>query len=295
MHFVDAKGILSPQNGMNLYRGCTHGCICCDSRSTCYGFTHAFEDIEVKRNAPELLEKALRSKRSKCMISTGSMCDPYLHLEDELHLTQDCLKVIERYGFGVAIQTKSTRILRDIDLLGAINRKAKCVAQFTLTTADEALCRIIEPNVSTTAERIEALKRFQSRGIPTVVWITPLLPFINDTEENLRCLLDACISCGVKGIISSNFGLTLRDGDREYFFHALDRHFPGMKERYAAAYGNAYELPSPNADALQTLFTDTCTRHGILCTPGDCFAYLHTLPVRQRQLSIFGDAENAPE
>ena len=120
MHFVDAKGILSQQNGMNVYRGCTHGCIYCDSRSACYGFTHAFEDIEVKRNAPQLLEKALRSKRRKCMIGTGAMCDSYMHCEEELQITRKCLELIERYEFGAAIQTKSDRILRDLDLLKRI-------------------------------------------------------------------------------------------------------------------------------------------------------------------------------
>ena len=147
MHFVEAKGILSSGNGMNLYRGCTHGCIYCDSRSKCYGFNHAFEDIEVKGNAPELLEKALRSKRKKCMIGTGAMCDPYMHCEEELELTRKCLEVIERYGYGVAIQTKSDRILRDLELLKRIHEKAKCVVQMTLTTYDETLCRIVEPNV----------------------------------------------------------------------------------------------------------------------------------------------------
>ena len=157
MHFVQAKGILSGSNGMNLYRGCSHGCIYCDSRSKCYNFTHAFEDIEVKENAPELLEKALRSKREKCMIGTGSMCDPYLHIEEDLMLTRRCLELIDRYGYGVAIQTKSTRILRDMDLLQSINRKAKAVVQMTLTTYDEDLCRLIEPNVSTTRERLSLI------------------------------------------------------------------------------------------------------------------------------------------
>ena len=137
MHFVDVKGILTGHGGyygMNIYRGCTHGCIYCDSRSRCYHFTHPFEDIEVKQNAPELLEKALKAKRRKCMIGTGSMSDPYMHCEEELRLTRKCLEVILQYGFGAAIQTKSDRILRDIALLEAINRSAKCVVQVTLTT-----------------------------------------------------------------------------------------------------------------------------------------------------------------
>jgi len=152
-HYKEVKGILSQHNGTNFYRGCTHGCIYCDSRSKCYDFKHDFEDIEVKINAPQLLEAALKSKRKKCMISTGAMCDPYLHLEKEERLTRKCFEIIEKYGFGLSVLTKSDLILRDTDLLESINKKAKCVVEMTLTTADENLCKIIEPNVATTYER----------------------------------------------------------------------------------------------------------------------------------------------
>ena len=188
MHFVDAKGILTSNNGMhgmNIYRGCSHGCIYCDSRSKCYQFTHPFEDIEVKRNAPELLEQTLRTKRKRCMIGTGAMSDPYMHCEEELGLTRKCLEVISKYEFGAAIQTKSDRILRDIDLLDEINQKAKCVVQITLTTFDDDLCRILEPNVCNTKRRIEVLEEMQKRGIPTIVWLSPILPFINGGKYNL--------------------------------------------------------------------------------------------------------------
>lgn len=162
MHFVDAKGILTGSGGyygMNIYRGCTHGCIYCDSRSRCYQFTHPFEDIEVKQNAPELLERVLKSKREKGMIGTGAMSDPYMHCEENLRLTRRCLEIILENGFGVAIQTKSDRILRDINLLSEINRSAKCVVQMTLTTSDDGLCQILEPNVCNTKRRIEVLKK----------------------------------------------------------------------------------------------------------------------------------------
>ncbi len=287
MHFVNAGSILSPQNGMNLYRGCTHGCIYCDSRSTCYHFTHPFEDIEVKQNAPALLEQALRSKRKKCMIGTGAMCDPYLHCEEELQLTRKCLEIIDRHGFGLAIQTKSTRLLRDTDLFCSINEKAKCVVQMTLTTYDEALCRIVEPYVSTTKERFAALEALRDLGIPTMVWLTPLLPYLNDTVENLTGILDYCIRARVKGIICFGMGLTLREGDREYYYAALDRHFPGLKERYIRRYGNAYELPSDNSAQLMALFRSTCRKHGILHDPDECFHYLHTFPEPYEQLSLF--------
>ncbi|MDO4484206.1 MAG: radical SAM protein [Clostridia bacterium] len=289
MHYAYPKAILSAKNGMNLYRGCTHGCIYCDSRSACYGFTHDFEDIEVKINAPELLEKALKAKRHKCMIGTGSMCDPYLPLEKELCLTRRCLEIISRYGFGAALQTKSTLVLRDVDLLCAINRKAKAVVQMTLTTADEQLCRLLEPNVAATAQRADALLQLKEAGIPTAVWLSPLLPFINDTEENMNALLDICIRAGVRGIVYFGAGVTLREGDREYFYRALDRHFPGMKERYARTYGNAYAVMSPNAPALDALLSRRCREHGILCRPNECFAYLTGFPKRFEQVGMFDE------
>ena len=287
MHFVRAKSILSPQNGMNIYRGCSHGCIYCDSRSLCYGFTHPFEDIEVKENAPELLEQALRAKRRRCMIGTGSMCDPYLPAEDELRLTRRCLEIIERYGFGVTVLTKSTRVLRDLDLLKAINRQSRAVVQMTLTTCDDGLCRILEPNVSPTSERAEALRIFRDEGIPTVVWLTPILPFINDTEENIRGLLRLCVDAGVRGIVHFGMGLTLREGNREYYYAALDRHFPGLKERYIRSFGTAYELPSPRSDALCRIIREECRAHGMLEGPNACFAYLREFPDSYEQTSLF--------
>lgn len=287
MHFVKAKGILSNNNGMNIYRGCSHGCIYCDSRSRCYGFKHDFEDIEVKENAPELLEKALISKRKKCMIGTGAMCDPYLHIEEELKLTRRCLELIDKYEYGVAIQTKSTRILRDIDVLSSINRKTKAVVQMTMTTFDETLCKKIEPNVSTTKERFEALLQFKEAGIPTVVWLTPILPFINDTEDNINGILDYCIEAGVKGIICFGMGVTLREGNREYFYKALDKNFAGLKGKYISRYGNAYEVPSPNAKVLMEIFKEKCYRNGIMSRPEDCFNYLHEFSQSYKQMSLF--------
>ena len=290
MHFVDAKGILTGSSksfGMNIYRGCTHGCIYCDSRSTCYQFSHPFEDIEVKQNAPILLENALRSKRKKCMIGTGSMSDPYMHCEQELRLTRKCLEVISKYGFGLAIQTKSDRILDDIDLLDEINQKSKCVVQMTLTTYDDDLCKILEPNVCNTKRRIEVLEIMKERGIPTIVWLTPILPFINDTEENVRAILEECVRVNVKGVIDFGMGLTLREGDREYFYAALDKHFPGMKEKYISRYGNSYEVPSPDSAKLMALFRKVCRENDIMCTPDECFSYMHEFPEKYTQMSLF--------
>ena len=290
MHFVDAKAILTGSRGhygMNIYRGCTHGCIYCDSRSRCYQFTHPFEDIEVKQNAPNLLEKALKSKRKKCMIGTGAMSDPYMHCEENLRLTRKCLEIILENDFGVAIQTKSDRILRDIDLLAKINRSAKCVVQMTLTTYDDDLCHILEPNVCITKRRIEVLEEMRKNGIPTIVWLTPILPFINDTEDNITAILNECARVGVKGIINFGMGLTLREGDREYYYAALDRHFPGMKEQYIKQYGNAYDLPSPNAKELMGIFQRICKEKGMLSTPDECFRFMQELPDKYCQMSIF--------
>ncbi len=286
MHKVKAKGILSAGNGMNVYRGCTHGCIYCDSRSSCYQMKHEFEDIEVKENAPELLEAALKAKRKRCMIGTGAMCDPYLHAERELEITRRCLELISRYEFGAAVLTKSDLILRDIDLLEEINRKTKAVVQMTLTTADEALCRIVEPNVCTTRRRFEVLCEMRDRGIPTVIWFTPLLPFINDTEENLLAIMDYARRAGCFGIISFGMGLTLREGDREYYYAALDKHFPGLKQRYISRYGNSYELPSPDNERLMRLFVQECRQSGIEYRQDRIFHYMNEFP-ESEQLTLF--------
>lgn len=277
MQFIEAKSILSSQNGMNLYRGCTHGCIYCDSRSLCYHTPIPFENIEVKKNAPQLLEQALIRKRKKCMIGTGAMCDPYMHCEKELKLTRTCLELIDKYGFGLAIQTKSDLIMRDIDLLESINKKAKCVVQMTLTTFDEELCKKLEPNVCTTRRRYEVLKEMQKRGIPTIVWMTPIMPYLNDTEENLYGLLDYCKDAGVKGIIKFDFGLTLREGDREYCYEAFDKLFPGLRKVYERQYGYAYNLQSPQNSKLMRIFRNFCHENNIL-VDDKCFEYMHQFP-----------------
>lgn len=289
MHFSKVKGILSAQNGMNLYRGCTHGCIYCDSRSKCYNFTHEFEDIEVKQNAPELLEGRLRSKRKKCMIGTGAMCDPYMHCEETLLMTRKCLEIIDKYEFGLSIQTKSNRILRDLDLLKSIHNKSKCVVEMTLTTYDEELCKILEPNVSAARERFQVLQVLRDNGIPTVVWLSPILPFINDTKENIEGILEYCVKAKVYGIINFGMGLTLREGNREYFYNALDKYFPGMKVKYQNKYGYAYEIISDKNRELMNFFHSTCMKHGIVSNPEEVFTYLHHFPENKRyeQLTLF--------
>ena len=250
---------------------------------------HAFEDIEVKENAVELLENALQHKRKKCMISTGSMTDPYIPLEMEIGNVRKALHLIDEYGFGFTVITKSDRILRDIDLLQKINEKTKCVVQMTLTTYDEALCKIVEPNVCTTKKRFETLKILQQNGIPTVVWLSPILPFINDAEENIEGILDYCIDAGVYGIINFGMGMTLRAGDREYFYAALDKHFPGLKEQFHHKYGYAYQIASSQNAKLMKLFHKKCRAHGIVDNVEEMFQYLSTFPQKEQyqQLWLF--------
>lgn len=289
MHFKEAKSILLPSGGMNIYRGCSHGCIYCDSRSDCYQMDHEFEDIEVKINAPQLLEQTLKRKRSVSMIGTGAMSDPYMHCERKLELTRQCLEIIKKYGFGISVLTKSTLILRDLDLICDINNSFKAVVNMTVTTYDDKLCKILEPNVAVASERFEALKIFRDRGVPTVVWLTPILPFINDTEENVKGIAERCGELGVKGIITfGGMGVTMRQGDREYFYGCLDRHFPGMKERYIEKYGLSYQLPSPNSSRLMKTFKACCKKYGIMTDTDKIFEYVRsTDDAVGKQLSLF--------
>lgn len=289
MHFTKVKGILSSKNGMNLFRGCTHGCIYCDSRSKCYQMNHKFEDIEVKENGISLLEESLKRKRKKCMIGLGSMTDPYIKEELGLNYTRQALEIINKFGFGVTLITKSANVLRDLDLLKEINSKAKCVIQMTLTTYDEELCKKIEPNVSTTKERVEALKILRDEGIPTVVWLTPILPFINDTEGNIIGILNYCKEAKVFGIICFGMGVTLREGNREYFYSHLDKKFPKLKERYMREYGNNYVANSVNNKKLMDIFHEFCEWNSIVHDNDVIFNYLNLFEGRDisKQLSFF--------
>ena len=285
MHYVSSKSILSKNNGMNLYRGCSHGCIYCDSRSKVYGMKHEFEDIEVKENALQLLKREL-IKRPKSMIGTGAMTDPYIPLENRLKFVRKSLELIDRYGFGFTCITKSDLLLRDLDLLKKINSNTKAVVQMTLTTADDELCSILEPNVCNTSRRIEVLNILKDEGIPTVVWLCPILPYINDTTENINSILDSCIDADVKGIICYGIGLTLREGNREYFYEKLDHHFPGLKDRYVKEFGNSYSIPSPNSEELMNLFFKRTSRNNILNNPREIFEYLNDFPQKSRQTKL---------
>ena len=264
-----------------------HGCIYCDSRSACYRMEHDFEDVEIKINAPVLLDEALGRRRKRCMVVTGAMSDPYIPLPENLSNIRSCLAVIDRRACGLAIQTKSGLIVRDLPLLASINEKAKCVVATTLTTFDESLCKIIEPNVSGTGRRFETLNVMRNNSIKTIVWLSPFLPFINDTEENIRGLLDYCVEARVYGVMCYGIGLTLREGNREYFYRKLDEHFPGLKQMYQKKYGLNYVITSDNNDTLMNLIYETCTRHNIVCNNDALFEYMGTFEDKKGQMELF--------
>lgn len=287
INYKEYKTILSAKNNMNIYRGCTHGCIYCDSRSEIYGMTYTFENIEVKTNAVELLDKALSKKRNKCMITTGAMTDPYIPLEKELMNTRRCLEVIEKNGFGVSLLTKSDLILRDIDILKRINQKSKCVVQMTLTTYEEELCKILEPDVCTTKRRFEVLMEMYRAGIPTVVWLTPILPFINDNEDNILGILDYCKQAKVTGLLTFGIGMTLRYGNREHYFKKLDEHFPELKKEYMRKYGSSYGIKSPNSRNLTRIIKKFCNDNNIIYGEKEVFRFCTLFPDDNKQLSIF--------
>lgn len=285
MHYTTSKTILSKNNGMNLYRGCTHGCIYCDSRSKIYGMNHKFEDIEVKQNSLELLKKELK-RRNPSMIGTGAMTDPYIPLEKHLKYVRNALKLIYDYGFGFTCITKSDLVLRDLDLLKKINEKTKVAIQMTLTTADDGLCKILEPHVCPTSRRVEVLKRLNDEDIPTVVWLCPILPYINDDEDNINLILDYCIESNVKGIICYGMGMTLRDGNRQYFYKKLDESFPNLKDKYIREYGDSYSVASPKNENLMKIFLEKTSKNNILNNPEDVFEYLHEFPQKSYQTKL---------
>ena len=285
MHYVTAKGIFTSDYGINLYRGCTHGCIYCDSRSQIYQMNHKFEDIEVKENAIELLKKEL-IRRKPCMIGTGAMTDPYIPLESRLEFVRKALQLVYRYGFGWACITKSDLVLRDIDLLRKINEKTKAVVQVTITTADDELCRLVEPNVCPTSRRVEVLNKLNEANIPTVVWLCPILPHINDTEENINAILDWCIDANVKGVLNMGMGLSLREGNREYFYEMLDERFPGVKEKYIDEFGDSYFIHSKDNRRLRSILRKRCEENGIMHNQDEIFSYMHEFPEKSVQSKL---------
>ncbi len=294
MKFIQAKHIISHySNGqhwfgwnynMNIYKGCCHGCIYCDSRSECYQ-VYDFEQVRAKENALGIIDNDLKSKRKKGIVGTGAMSDPYNPFEKEYQLTRGALKLVLKYQYGVGILTKSDLVLRDIDLFKAIKKQKEAMVNFTITTFDDSLCKIIEPNVSLTSERFKAIKILADNQIFTGVLIWPILPFINDHEDNIRNIIKEAKRNGASFVIPY-FGVTLRQNQRDYFFNQLDKKFPGLKDRYIHVFGNQYECLSPNHKRLYNVFEEECRHLNLVYKMTDIIDKLKSTR-GMKQLSLF--------
>ena len=293
MEYVKAKTVLSARNkdksfngadfNINLYRGCSHGCIYCDSRSECYGIED-FDRVRAKANALEILDDELSRKRDKGVIGFGAMNDPYNPFEKTEKLTRGALKIIKKHGFGISLLTKSDLVTREIDLFKEINKNAQCVIRMTITAADDELCRKIEPHVSSSSERFSALKKIADAGIATSVYVCPILPFITDTKENIVAIVNKAHESGVRHIYMA-FGVTARQNQRVYFYNQLDSKFPGIKEKYMQAFGMNYECPAPNHKELRKVFESECRKYKIACNYGDIVEYVDS-SVKQSQITF---------
>lgn len=294
MDFITTKTIVSgyAENNswfgnnynMNIYKGCSHGCIYCDSRSECYRVDN-FDRIRAKENALTLIENELRTKRKKGVVGTGAMSDPYNPYEKEYKLTRGALELINRYGFGVSIATKSDLIIRDIDILKEISTHSPVLIKITVTTADDALCKKLEPNVAPSSQRFKAIRELSSQGVFAGILMMPVLPFIEDTEDNINGIIELAHKSGAKFIYPA-FGVTLRQNQRDWYYEKLDELFPSIKEKYIKHYGNSYECRSPRAKELFGLFKKKCNESGILYKMNDIIME-YKKPYQIEQLSLF--------
>ncbi|MCL2522146.1 MAG: radical SAM protein [Erysipelotrichales bacterium] len=283
--FVAAKSIIQNGNSVNLYWGCTHNCIYCDSRSECYNKPN-FETIKVKKDCIKIFTEEIYRKKQWCLISTGAMCDPYIPLEEEVKLTKDMLEIILKRKFGVGLLTKSDLILRDLELIKAINKESKAVVQMTIITTDDKLCSLLEPNVCLSSRRFEVLKTFADAGVPTGIWLAPVLPFICDNPENIRDIVFKAHQANVKFILCFGIGTSKRKGSEEYFYACLDKSFPGLKEKYIRTYGSQYICSSPREKELYKVLAFECQKYGILYK-GQDIKNLFRRKKQFKQLSIF--------
>ncbi len=293
MQTIDAKTIVTANKSdiwfgtnytMNIYKGCCHGCIYCDSRSECYG-VEDFDTVRIKRNALEIIERELRSKRRTGLIATGSMSDPYNPFEKQLELTRGALRLVERYGFGVTIATKSSLVLRDVDILKRIARRAPAVCKITITCADDDLAAKIEPNVSRPSERFETIRALSDAGICCGVLLMPVLPFITDNAENISEIARKAGECGAKFIYPA-YGVTLRANQRQHFYNMLDERFAELKEKYIEYFGDAYECGSPNARELSAALREQCGRFGMAHRMPDIIELIKS-PYDTQQTTLF--------
>ena len=277
MKLIPAKTIISGYSqgnswfgnnfNMNIYKGCCHGCIYCDSRSDVYGVEN-FDEVRAKENALTLIERELKSKRKTGVIGTGAMSDPYNPFEKEYKLTRGALELINRYGFGISIATKSDLILRDIDILKKISVHSPVLVKLTITAAKDSLCKKVEQNVTVSSERFAAIKKLSSEGIFAGILLMPVLPFIEDNPENILSIIRLAHESGAKFIYPA-FGVTLRQNQREWYYKKLDEHFPGIKEKYLKYYNNTYECRSLKAKELWNIFKSECDKYGILYNMDD--------------------------
>lgn len=293
MEFIPAKTIVTRCKGndwfgidykMNIYKGCNHGCIYCDSRSSCYGIDN-FDEVRAKKDALQIIRAELKGKIRTGVVGTGSMSDPYNPMERKYGLTRGGLELIAQYGFGVAIATKSPLITRDIDILKQIQRNAPVLVKMTVTTCDDELCKIIEPHVALTSQRFAAIKELSEAGITCGLLLMPVLPFIEDNEENICEIVRQAAFNGAKFIYPA-IGMTLRENQREYYFEALERHFPGVKEKYITHFGNNYECRSIEIGKLWKVFTTQCTKYGLAYKMQDIIN-LYQTPYKVEQLTLF--------
>jgi len=295
MEYVPAKSIVTRVAGdygwfgvdynMNIYRGCSHGCIYCDSRSLCYQIED-FDRVRAKQDALRIIGDELAKKRIKGVIATGAMSDPYNPQEAKHKLTRGALELLNAHRFGVAIATKSRLVSRDIDILKDMQAHSPVIIKMTVTTHDDSLSQIIEPCASLSSERFTAIKALNDNGIYAGVLMMPILPFIEDTEENIINIVHKAKDSGAKFIYPA-MSMTLRAGNREYYYENLDRHFPGMKERYVKKYGERYSCPSSKAKKLWGIFADECQRVGLLYKMKDIIADYKRKYADAEQLSLF--------
>ena len=295
MEFIKAKTILTKVKdgsewygvdyNMNLYRGCSHGCIYCDSRSDCYHIEN-FDIVKGKENMLHILENELSKKRLKGVIGIGAMSDTYNPMEIKYQQTRGALQLISKYGFGVSIDTKSDLILRDIDLLKEINSKNNVIIKFTITTSDDKLSKIIEPNVCVSSKRLEAIKTLNDNGIFAGIMMNPVLPFITDKEEDIKKLVRIASEYGAK-FIHTYMGMTLRENQRAYYFDKLDEIFPRLKDKYIKNYGDKYNCLVPNCKNLYKVFTDECNKYGILYKMNEIIKAYIKESANNEQITLF--------
>lgn len=295
MEFIKTKTILSKVKygnewygidyNMNLYRGCSHGCIYCDSRSSCYHIDD-FDIVRSKENALNILKQELIKKKTKGVIGIGSMSDTYNPMERKYEITKGALELISKYNYGVAIDTKSDLILRDLDILKEINSKNNVIVKFTITTPSDELSKIIEPNVCQTSKRLNAIKTLSDNGIFTGIMMNPTLPFITDNEDDIKKLVKLAYEHGAK-FIHTYMSVTLRDNQRDYYFQKLDKHFPNLKEKYIKAYGERYNCLVPNYQKLYKIFQNECEKYGLLYKMPDIIkAYKKEIKTNE-QITLF--------